>query len=230
MKVKDVPISERPYEKLALYGAETLSNSELLAIIIKTGNKEESAIAIAQKVLKLKNISEKKDLRFLQDISISEFMSIKGIGKVKAIQLKALCELTRRIGKPIDNKKIVIKTPEDIANLLMPELRMEKREHVKVMMLNTKNVVLKIADITHGGTSFAVVEPKDILLEPIRLQAPKIVLVHNHPSGDPTPSKEDYSMTDRIYDSAELMGIQLLDHIVIGDGKFESIFYNKKYK
>ena len=228
LKIKDVPVLERPYEKLEMYGAENLSNSELLAIIIKTGTKEESAVALAQRILSLN--TDNNDLTFLQDITLNEYMKIKGIGKVKAIQLKALCELAKRIGAPLDKSKIVIKSPNDIASLFMKQMKFEKREIAKVILLNNKNIVQKIIDISLGASNFAVIEPKDVLSEAVKMQIPRIILVHNHPSGDPTPSKADYNITDRIYDCADLMGIELLDHIVIGNEKFESIFYNKKYR
>lgn len=227
MKIKELPLSERPYEKLEMYGEGSLSNAELLAIIIKTGTKEESSVAIAQKILNLNKNVNTKDLRFLQEISVEEFMQIKGIGKVKALQLKAICELTKRISRPIDIKKNIIKTPKDVANLLMPELKYEKREIAKVIILNTKNVVLRIVNISLGGSNFACIEPKDVLAEAIKIQAPKIILVHNHPSGDATPSKSDYNVTDRVYDAAQLLGIELLDHIVLGDGEYESLLRKK---
>ncbi len=226
MKIKDLPLSERPYEKLELYGAESLSNAELLAIIIKTGTKEESAVSIAQEILRLGENRDEENLRFLQEISLEEFMQIKGIGKVKAIQLKAICELTKRISRPINNKKNIIKKPEDVAKLLIPELRYEKREIAKVLILNSKNVILRIINISLGGANFARLEPRDVLAEAIKMQAPKIILVHNHPSGDITPSKGDYNVTDRIYEAAELMGIELLDHIIIGDGVYKSLLSN----
>lgn len=182
LKMKELPISERPYEKLELYGPEMLSNSELLAIIIKTGTKHENSITVAQKVLKLKNTTEKEDLRFLCDISIEEFMGIDGIGKVKAIQLKAIGELTKRISKPINKKRIKIKNTKDVADLLMAELRYEKREIAKVIILNNKNIVMRIMNISFGGTNFASIAPKEILAEAVKTQSPKIILVHNHPS------------------------------------------------
>ena len=126
MKIKELPLTERPYEKLEIYGAESLSNAELLAIIIKTGTKEQSAVSIAQNILKLNEQAEQENLRFLQEIALEEFMKIKGIGKVKAIQLKAICELTKRIARPINQKKPIIKTPKDVADMLIPELRYEK--------------------------------------------------------------------------------------------------------
>lgn len=228
VKMKELPLSERPYEKLEMYGAHTLSNAELLAIVIKTGTKEETSVVLAQKVLNLNVNSTKEDLRFLQDMSIEEFMQIKGIGKVKAIQLKAVAELAKRMARPINSMHTKIKSSADVANLLMEELKYEKRECVKVMVLNTKNVVQKIIDITKGGNNFASIEPKEVLVEAIKMQAPKIILIHNHPSGDPTPSKGDFRITDRIYEAADILGIELLDHIVIGNNKYESIFWQKK--
>ncbi len=228
IKMKELPLCERPYEKLELYGAEVLTNSELLAIIIKTGTKDETSVMLAQKILNLKSDNENQDLRFLHDISIKELMTIKGIGKVKAIQIKAIGELTKRLSKPINNMKIKVKSPGDIANLFMQELRYEKKEIMKLIILNSKNVIQKMVNISLGATNSASVEPKEILLEAIKGQANRIILIHNHPSGDPTPSKADYMVTDRIYECADIMGIELLDHIVIGDGKYESILSKTK--
>ena len=229
MKIKEIPQSERPYEKLEMYGAQALSNAELLAIIIKNGAKEESSVMLAQKILSMQK-STQDSLRFLQDISIKEFMSIKGIGKVKAIQLLAVCELTKRISRPIKNFNVQIKSPQDVADLLINELKYEKREIVKVLMLNVKNNILKIQDIALGGTSFAVFEIKDVLKEAIKIGAPKIILVHNHPSGDPTPSHEDIELTQKLEEVSKMLEIELLDHVIIGDGKYKSIFsmLNKK--
>lgn len=222
MNIKEIPQSERPYEKLEMYGAQALSNAELLAIIIKSGTKEESSIVLAQKILSMQKNTQ-DSLRFLQDISIKEFMSIKGIGKVKAIQLLAVCELTKRISRPINNFNIQIKSPQDVANLLINELKYEKREIVKVLMLNSKNNVLKIQDVVYGGTSFAVFEIKDVLKEAIKIGAPKIILVHNHPSGDPTPSDEDIELTKRLIQVTKMLEIEMIDHVVLGDGKYKSI-------
>lgn len=226
MKMKELPISERPYEKLEMYGENALSNAELIAIIIKTGTREESSISIAQKILALEKNGE-NNLRFLQNISIEEFMSIKGIGKVKAIQLKAICELTKRMSKPLDTSQVQINSPKDVAELLTDEMKFEKREIVKALILNSKNVIIKIVDVCFGGTNSAILKPKDVLQEAIKIGAPKIILVHNHPSGDPTPSKSDFEFTEKMVQASSIMGIELLDHIVIGDYGFTSIFYLK---
>lgn len=228
IKMKELPISERPYEKLETYGAERLTNSELLAIIIKTGTKEDTAVGLAQKILKLNDETKKEDLSFLQDISIADFMKIKGIGKVKAIQLLAVCELAKRMNKPINKQYIKINNSKDVAKLLMNELRYEKREKAKLILLNSKNIILKIKDISYGGTNFAMIEPKEILNEAIKIDAPKMILVHNHPSGDTTPSKADFNITDKIYEASELLGIQFLDHIIIGNNRFQSVFGAKE--
>ena len=225
IKLKELPNLERPYEKLLLYGAEKLSNAELLGIIIKTGTKDENAVSLAQKILSIKNdekILKKTDLRDLLNVTIEEFMKIKGIGKVKAIQLKAMCELTKRMSLPLSEVNI-IRTSEDVANLLMQELRYEKREKVKLLILNSKNSILRMIDISYGSSNFAVIEPKDVLMEAVKSEAPRIILVHNHPSGDPTPSAADIKVTKRIKEAANLLGIELLDHIVIGDGIYKSI-------
>ena len=227
MTIKKLPISERPYEKMQMYGSENLSNSELLAIIIKTGTNEKTSVELAQEILKLGS-QDRNDLHFLQDLSIEEFMQIKGIGKVKAIQLKAVCELTKRMSRPIQNMNIKIRIPLDVAKLLMNELKFEKREKVKVLMLNRRNILLKIIDVSYGGTNSAIIEPKDILAEPIKMGAPKIILVHNHPSGDPKPSVQDLNLTKTVYKAGKMLGIQLIDHIVIGNEQYENIFLNRK--
>ena len=225
MKMKELPISERPYEKLEMYGADTLSNAELLAIIIKSGTKEESSVTLAQKILSLEKNKKctEDNLKFLQELSIEEFMEIKGIGKVKAIQLKATCELAKRISRPIRQIKTKIKTPQDVANLLMDELNTEKREIVKVIIMNSQNVILKIQTISQGGTSSAQVDTKDVLMEAVKMGAPKIILIHNHPSGESKPSKADIEFTKKLDQATEILGIQLLDHIVIGYNQYTSI-------
>lgn len=227
MTIKQLPESERPYEKLQMYGSNKLSNAELLSIIIKSGTKEHTSVDLANKILKLKNETSENNLRFMQDISIEEFMNIKGIGKVKAIQLKAVCELAKRMSKPVDIINLKIRCSEDIANMLMEELRYERREIVKVVILNVKNNVLKIEDIAIGGTDFVNITPKDVLTEIVKMNAPKMIMVHNHPSGDPSPSKADIEITNRIYECSKILGIKFLDHIIVGDGKYESVFSKK---
>ncbi len=230
VKIKELPETERPYEKLELYGEKSLSNAELLAIIIKSGTKEETSVQIAQKILNL-NDTKMDNLNFLHQLSLEEFMQIKGIGKVKAIQLKAVCELSLRMSKPSNYKKVIVKEPYDLAKILMNEFRFEKREIAKIVVLDSKNQILKMKNIAYGGSNFANLSIKDILVEPIIMKAPKIILAHNHPSGDSTPSEQDIFFTNQLYESALIFDIQLLDHLVIGDMNYTSIFseiINKK--
>ena len=200
-----------------------LSNAKLLAIIIKTGTKNETSVQIAQKILNM-NEENTDELNFLRNTTIEELMQIKGIGKVKAIQLKAVCELAIRMSRPSNYKKIVIRQPYDLAKILMNELRKEQKEIGKLVILNSKNEIIKIKDISIGGTNLMQLGMKDILAEPVKMKAPKIILVHNHPTGNSTPSKTDIKFTERLYESAQLLGIELIDHIVIGDLNFTSIF------
>lgn len=223
IKMKELPISERPYEKMEMYGESILSNAELLAIIIKSGTKEESSVALAQKILSLGKEYSKDTLSFLQDITIEELTKINGIGKVKALQIKAVCELAKRISRPIDNQKIKIKSPQDIVNLVMNELKLEKREIVKVVVLNSQNVIIKIQTIALGKTNSANIDIKDIFTEAIKRGLNKIILLHNHPSGNSIPSKQDIDFTKRIEEAGNLLNIQLLDHIIIGYNEYTSI-------
>ena len=223
MKIKELPEMERPYEKLELYGEKSLSNAELLAIIIKTGTKEKTSVEIANQILKLNPNEDEGDLNFLRDISLQELMNLKGIGRVKALQLRAICELGARMSKPSNYRKIQIKRPQDIANLLMSDLRFEKREIVKVVILNNKNMILRILDVAIGSGNSSSLNIRYVLSETIKMNAPKIILVHNHPSGDPTPTKIDIETTEKLKNAAQILKIELLDHIIIGNLRYTSI-------
>ena len=230
LTIKELPQSERPYEKLELYGEKSLSNAELLAIIIKTGTKEYTSVDIARKILNLNERYDETSLSFLRDLSIEEITKIKGMGRIKAIQLKAICELADRMNKPSNYKKTQIKEPNDIVKILMNEMQYEKREIAKIILLDNKNVITKIKDIAIGGNNFVSIGMKDILSEAVKTNAPKIILVHNHPSGNPTPSQQDIEVTKKLEMSAKLLGIQLIDHIVIGKGEYISIKTIEKWK
>lgn len=225
MKMKELPELERPYEKLEMYGEKTLSDAELLAIIIKTGTREETAVQLAQRLLSLNNTTD-ENLNYLNTLTIQELMQQKGIGKVKAIQLKAIGEIAIRMFKTSNYKKTIIRFPQDLAKMLMSSLSFKKEEVVKVAILSNKNEILKIEDVANGTINFVDIPMKDILYEPIRMKAPKFILVHNHPSGDSKPSKEDIIYTQCLYKTAELMGLEMMDHIIIGNMKYTSIFTN----
>ena len=230
MTIKELPQSERPYEKLELYGEKSLSNAELLAIIIKTGTKENTSVDIARQILNLNEMYDKTNLSFLRDLSIEEITKIKGMGRVKALQLKAICELANRMNSPSNYKNTQVKEPNDIVKILMNEMQYEKREIAKIILLNNKNNILKIKDIAIGGNNFVTIGMKDILTEAVRENVPKIILVHNHPSGNSTTSNQDYEVTKKLETSAKILGIELIDHIVIGKSEYTSIKTIEKWK
>ena len=230
MTIKELPQSERPYEKLELYGEKNLSNAELLAIIIKTGTKEYTSIEIAQKLLNLNDRYDEQNLSFLRDLSIEEITKIKGIGRVKAIQLKAVCELAIRMNSTPNYRKVKIREPNDIAKILMDEMRYEKTEIAKIILLDNQCNILKIKNVAKGGNNFVSIGMKNILSEAVKVNAPKIILVHNHPSGDPTPSKKDYEITKKLEDAAKILGIELIDHIIIGNREYTSIKIIENWK
>ena len=216
IKMKELPETERPYEKL-------------LAIIIKTGTKEETAVGLAQQILKL-NTAKENNLKFLMDLTVEEFMKIKGIGKVKAIQLKAVSELATRINTVENYKEKIITQPRDIAIALMEKMRFEKQEILKVALLNNRNKLIRIKDIAKGGGNFVATTIKSVLNEAVKIEAAKIILIHNHPAGDPTPSMQDIEFTQNVEQASKILGIQLLDHIVIGNTNYVSIFSERNNK
>ena len=224
-KLKNIPYFERPYEKLLMYGENSLSNSELLSIIIKTGTKQKSALEIAQILINLNENS----LKFLQTISIKELKKVEGIRNIKALELKAIGEIAKRINTPLKNNQV--KSQYDIAQLFMAELRNEKNEILKIVLLNHQNIIKKILTLAVGNENNISINIKSILSEPVKMQIPKIILVHNHPSGNPMPSNIDIEFTKKVKSAGQLLDIQLLDHIIIGDGTYESIldFKNERY-
>lgn len=228
IKIKELPETERPYEKLELYGEKSLSNAELLAIIIKTGTKDETSVEVAQRILKLNYDPQTGELNFLRNISLNELMQIKGIGRVKAIQLKAISELAIRMAQPSNYKKIKVNSTSQIGNMLIHEFKYLKKEYAKLLLLNNRNEILKIENISIGGLTSVSVSIKEIIFKAIKLQASKIILAHNHPTGDPTPSKADIEFTDKLYQATLMFDIELLDHIVLGEQSFKSIFIETK--
>lgn len=217
LSIKDIPQNDRPRERLLKYGPEVLSNAELLAVIIRTGTKNQNALNLAQSIL-----SKSNGLRFLCSSSVQELSNIKGIGEAKAAIIKASLELGNRLRSFRKDEKITIKHPRDVANMLMEDMRYLKKEHFKVIFLDTKNNVIDISDISVGTLNSSIVHPREVFYEAIKKTAFSIVICHNHPSGDPTPSKEDINVTLRLKEVGKLIGIELLDHIVIGDGIYVS--------
>lgn len=229
LKMKELPELERPYEKLELYGEKNLSNAELLAIIIKTGTRKENSVQIAQNILNMNN-ENIDELNFLRNMTIEELTKIKGIGKVKAIQLKAIGEIATRMNSTVNYKAKKVQRPRDVAEILMDKMRFEKQEILKEILLDSKNNLLKMKDIAIGSGNFAQATLKSVLNEAVKIEAPKIILVHNHPSGDPTPSKKDYEITKKLEDAAKILGIELIDHIIIGNREYTSIKIIENWK
>ncbi len=221
LTLKNLPEEERPRERLWKYGPEVLSNAELLAIIIRTGNRNETALALAQRMLS--ELGRHEGLGFLINISVEELSKIKGISMAKACQIKAAVELGMRIGGLKSTSKVSIRSPEDVANLLMAEMRYLKKEYFRIIQLDIKNQVLAVEDVSIGSLNASIVQPREVFQGPIRRSSAAIILVHNHPSGDPVPSKEDIDVTRRLCEAGKLLGIDVLDHIIIGDGIYTSL-------
>lgn len=219
LKIKDIPQHERPKEKLLTYGAESLSNSELLAIILRTGTQGENVLQLSSRLL-----SELEGLDGILNSSINDITSIKGIKGGKASQILALSELFKRFRtlKAIKND-IKITSPKELADLLMGEMNDLTQEVLKVILLNTKNVIIGTKDVFKGSLNTSVVHPREIFKQAINKNSASIIICHNHPSGDPTPSKEDVNITLRIKECGNIIGIQLIDHIIIGNNKFVSL-------
>jgi len=221
LRMKDIPVSERPYEKLEKYGPETLSNAELLAVIIRTGSVEETSVSLAQRLLSLGDNSG--GIAFLHNLSVEELKKTKGIGRVKALQIKAVMELSKRISASIINSgRVTIKSPVEVSTLLMEEMRHLKKEVFKIILLNTKNHIIKVLDVSIGSLNSSIVHPREVFSEAVKAGCSGILLVHNHPSGDPEPSREDIDTTQRLINAGSILGIKVLDHVVIGDGRYIS--------
>lgn len=219
MSIKQLPEEERPVEKVLKRGTTVLSNGELIALILKTGSKKQSAMGLAENVLtKLEG-----GLFGLVSVTPQELMGISGIGKSKACALAAIGELAKRINSRPMREKYRIECADDVARFLMEELRYEKKEHFKTLMMDVKGSVIGVENISTGGLSSTEVHPREVFSPAVKKNASTIVLVHNHPSGDPTPSNMDIAVTKRIQEAGKLMGIKVLDHIVIGDGIYVSL-------
>ncbi len=216
--IKDLPEMERPRERLARHGASALSNAELLAILLRTGTREESAIILAQRLL-----MQEQGLRYLTDSDIAQLSSIKGIGQAKAVQIKAAIELGKRLAAFEPGADRPIKCPQDVSDLLMEEMRYQKKEYMKLLLLNIKCNLISIEDISVGSLNASIVHPREVFNPAIRKSSASVIMVHNHPSGDPTPSSEDVAITARINEAGKLIGIELVDHIILGDGKYISL-------
>lgn len=215
--IKSIPADDRPQEKLLKYGANNLSNSELIAVILRTGSKDENVVMLAQRILNV----DGRGLKNIAEGTLDKFKSFKGISDVKASQLMALAELSKRIST-LKLEKIKISSPGDAAMFLMEEMRYYKKEYFKIILLDTKNNIKKISEISVGSLNSSIVHPREVFSEAVANLASSVILVHNHPSGESEPSREDISLTNRLDECGKILGIKILDHIIIGDGVFYS--------
>ncbi|MUK86972.1 DNA repair protein RadC [Ornithinibacillus sp. L9] len=216
--IKDVPKEDRPRERLLKLGASHLSNQEILAILLGSGTKEESVMALANRVL-----MHFEGLKLLKDATIEELTAIKGIGSAKGVLILSAIEIGKRMNEYKPLERYVIRSPEDGADYIMEELRSLKQEHFVVLFLNTKNQIIHRQTIFIGSLNASIVHPREVFREAVKRSAASIIVAHNHPSGDPTPSQEDIHVTRRLVESGKMIGIELLDHLVIGDRKFVSL-------
>lgn len=219
LMVKDMPYEEQPKNKLALYGAASLSNAELLSLLISHGSKQESELRLAERVLaKCKDLG----LSGIVHMSVKELSSIPGMTKAKSSRILAAVELSLRLATA-EAKVDVIHGPEDVAHYAMPRFRFEQKEHFAVLLLNTKNHILGLTDVSVGSLTASIVHPREVFQMALRYAAASMILLHNHPSGDPSPSQEDISVTQRLVKAGKIMDVPVLDHIILGNNRFCSL-------
>lgn len=217
-RIKELPSCERPRERLRESGPASLSNSELLAIILRTGTSSENVLSLAGRVL----------VRFgglvgLARASFGELCAERGVGQAKAAQLKAALELGRRLVSTQPEERAVVRSPHDVANLLMAEMGLLEQEQLRVVLLNAKNQVISIAEVYKGSVSTSLIRTSEVFREAVRENCPAIIVVHNHPSGDPTPSSEDIRVTEQLVEAGRALDIEVLDHLIIGEQRFVSL-------
>ena len=213
--INEICKNERPYEKCLEHGAVSLNDTELLAVLLRTGVKGLDVLELSRHLLG-PNCGDDGILN-IHNLTLEELKSIKGIGTVKAVQILCLSEFAKRLSKASAKEGLTFTHPSSIAKYYMEVMRHQKQENMKLLMLNSKSKLLGESDISKGTVNASLVSPRELFIEALNKQAVSIILLHNHPSGDPTPSKTDFLLTKRVKEAGELIGIELLDHIIIGD-------------
>jgi DNA repair protein RadC len=216
--IHDLPLSERPRERLLKLGPEALSSQEILALILGRGIAGESVMVTAQRLL-----SEFGNLKGIANASVEELSKVKGIGIAKAAQIKASFELSKRIDEDLLYEKKRVKTPEQVLSLVKAKLKGKKKEHFLALLLDTRNQLIGISNVSVGSLDTNIVHPREVFKEAISSSASSCIFVHNHPSGDPTPSEDDMELTKRLAKAGEIVGIDVLDHIIVTDNDFISL-------
>ena len=224
--MKHLPPQMQPYEKCITYGPEFLTDAELIACVLRTGNKEYTSVALAELLLDLRK--GKEGLRGLCSLSFEELTEVPGIGRVKALQIQAVFELAKRMSRSEAAKTLNFSNPESIADYYMEDFRHQEQEHLMLLLLDNKSNLLGEKRLFTGTVNASIVSPREIFLEALKYHAVGIILLHNHPSGDPTPSDADRRMTRKVREAGSFLDIPLLDHIVLGDKKYVS-FREKGY-
>ena len=218
--VRELPADERPRERLLALGPGFLSNAELLAIVLRNGSRDKSALQVAQEIL---GMNRDAGVAALARMSAGELMGIRGIGSAKAAEIMAAVELGKRLNSGMSRQRAAVTCPEDAAEYAMPRFRYEEREHFAVILLNVKNHILSMPVISIGSLTASVVHPREVFRVAIQQTAASIILVHNHPSGDPSPSREDIEITARLVQVGRVMDIPVLDHIILGNDNYISL-------
>ena len=217
--IHDLPASERPRERLQKFGAEVLSAQEILALILGRGISGESVMVTAQRLL-----SQFGSLKGIAGASLEELARVRGIGLAKAAQIRAAFELASRLESyQSTEKKETVKTPEDVVALVRSRLKGKKKEYFLALLLDTRNQLIRVAEISVGSLDSSIVHPREVFKEAVAASAASAIFVHNHPSGDPEASEDDLNLTKRLAEAGEIMGIDVLDHVIIGEEKYLSL-------
>lgn len=220
MRIKELSTTLRPYEKCEQRGPEALSDEELLSVIIRCGTKDEDSVSLSKRVLSVGNPDD--GILNILNVSVNELKKIKGIGRVKAIQIKCIGELSKRISQRSYSTGNTFTSAEAVADFFMENMRHLKREKLMALMLDSACKLLRVYEVSTGTVNTSLASSREVFIEALRSEAVNIILVHNHPSGNPAPSREDLRITGVLHDAGELIGINIIDHIIIGDNKFVS--------